>query len=82
MLVIVAVVMVVLLLPRILLLVPRGKRGPLAAPLDQSACRFVTHSDSSNFDESLWVFCTNPKRTPVGLAQGCPTTCVPRKRLT
>jgi len=32
----------------------------------------MTHSDSSRFDELLWVFGTNPKRTLVGLAQGCP----------
>ncbi len=34
-----------------------GTGVSLAALLDQLAFIFMTHSDSSKFDESLWVYC-------------------------
>ncbi len=36
------------------------------APLDQSECRFMTHSNSSKLDESVWAFALTQKRTLVG----------------
>ena len=40
----------------------------LAAPLEQSECTFMTHSNSSNFDESLWVLALTQNERNDGLA--------------